>query len=49
MLAYAGQAATAQSVVDDMRRSSSWRLTAPLRLMSRIAARRARPSNETAR
>ncbi len=49
MLAYAGQAATAQSVVEDMRRSSSWRLTAPLRLMSRIAARRARPSNETAR
>jgi len=49
MLAYAGQAATAQSVVDDMRRSSSWRITAPLRLMSRIAARRARPSNETAR
>ena len=49
MLAYAGQAATTQSVVDDMRRSSSWRLTAPLRLMSRIAARRARPSNDTAR
>ncbi len=49
MLAYAGQAATAQSVIDDIRQSSSWRLTAPLRLMSRIAARRARPSNETAR
>jgi hypothetical protein len=49
MLAYAGQAATAQSVIDDIRRSSSWRLTAPLRLMSRIAARRARPRNETAR
>ena len=45
MLAYAGQAATAQSVVDDMRRSNSWRFTAPLRLLSRIAARRG-ASNE---
>jgi len=39
-LAYAGLAATAQSVIDDMHRSSSWRMTAPLRLLSRLAARR---------
>ena len=44
-----GAGGDAQSVVDDIRRSSSWRLTAPLRLMSRIAARRTRPSNETSR
>jgi len=48
MLAYAGQAATAQSVIDDLKQSSSWRVTAPLRLMSRLAARRRAP-NETAR
>ncbi len=40
VLAYAGQAATAQSVIDDIRRSSSWRMTAPLRLLSRMAGRR---------
>jgi hypothetical protein len=36
---YAGNAANAQSVVADMRRSSSWRLTAPIRLLSRMLAR----------
>lgn len=41
VLAYAGQAADAQSVIDDLQRSSSWRVTAPLRLFSRIMARRA--------
>jgi hypothetical protein len=40
--AYAGIAANAQSTVDDMRRSSSWRLTIPLRVASRLMARRAR-------
>ena len=39
--AYAGQAATTQSVIDDMRRSTSWRITAPVRLMSRLLARKA--------
>jgi len=38
---YAGLAADAQSVVDDIRRSSSWRATAPVRLLSRMLARRA--------
>jgi hypothetical protein len=37
---YAGKAANAQSVIADMRRSSSWRLTAPMRLVSRMLARR---------
>jgi hypothetical protein len=40
VLAYAAQAANAQSVIDDVYRSSSWRFTAPLRLMSRLTARR---------
>jgi hypothetical protein len=40
LLAYAGLAADAHSVIDDIYRSSSWRLTLPLRLMSRLAARR---------
>ena len=40
--AYAGLAANAQSVIDDMRKSTSWRVTAPLRLASRLLARRAR-------
>ncbi len=44
VLAYAGQAATAQSVIEDIRRSSSWRVTAPLRLMSRIVGRRTPPA-----
>jgi hypothetical protein len=38
---YAGLAANAQSEVDDIRRSSSWRATAPIRLLSRMLARRA--------
>ncbi len=38
--AYAGRAATAQAVIDDIHRSSSWRMTAPLRLMSRLLAQR---------
>jgi hypothetical protein len=44
VLAYAGRAVTAQSVIDDIRRSSSWRITAPLRLVSRIAGRRTPPA-----
>ncbi len=44
VLAYAGQAATAQSVIDDIRQSSSWRVTAPLRLMSRFVGRRTPPA-----
>jgi hypothetical protein len=39
--AYAGQAAIAQSVVDDIRSSTSWRITAPVRIISRLLARRA--------
>jgi hypothetical protein len=39
--AYAGQAANTQSVIDDMRRSTSWRITAPVRLLSRLLARKA--------
>ena len=41
--AYAGRAAVAESVLDDMRRSTSWRITAPVRLLSRMLARRAQP------
>jgi hypothetical protein len=36
---YAGHAADAQMVIADIKRSSSWRLTAPIRLMSRLLAR----------
>lgn len=49
---YAGHAANAQSVIEDMRRSTSWRVTAPVRLLSRIFARRAvpvRPDNQPGR
>ncbi len=41
MLAYAGLAADAQSVIDDIHRSSSWRVTAPVRLLSRLMGRAA--------
>ncbi|HEX4433717.1 MAG TPA: hypothetical protein VH012_02740 [Acidimicrobiales bacterium] len=41
--AYAGHAANAQSTIDDIRRSTSWRLTAPVRLLSRMLAQRATP------
>ena len=41
--AYAGQAAMAQSVIDDMRGSTSWRITGPVRLLSRMLARKAQP------
>ena len=41
--AYAGKAAIAQSVLDDMQQSTSWRITAPVRLLSRMIARRAQP------
>ena len=41
--AYAGQAAIAQSVIDDMRGSTSWRITGPVRLLSRMLARKAQP------
>ncbi len=46
VLAYAGQAATARSVIDDIYTSSSWRATAPLRIMSRLMARRRPPVPE---
>jgi hypothetical protein len=38
--AYAGIAANAQNVIEDMRRSTSWRLTIPVRVASRLLARR---------
>jgi hypothetical protein len=41
--AYAGKAAIAQSVIDDMRGSTSWRITGPVRLLSRVLARKAQP------
>jgi hypothetical protein len=41
--AYAGQAAIAQSVVDDIRSSTSWRITAPVRVLSRFLARKSPP------
>jgi len=37
---YAGHAANAQNIIADMRRSSSWRFTAPIRLLSKLMARR---------
>ena len=40
VLAYAAQAADAHSIIDDMERSSSWRMTAPLRRLSLFLARR---------
>ena len=40
---YAGHAMNAQSMLADMQRSTSWRLTAPVRLLSRMLARRATP------
>jgi len=43
--AYAGLAADAQSELGAMRRSSSWRLTAPFRLFSRLMASRRAPSD----
>jgi hypothetical protein len=39
--AYAALAANANSVIDDMRHSTSWRLMAPIRLLSRLMAGRA--------
>ena len=40
---YAGHAIDAQSMLADMQRSTSWRVTAPVRLLSRMLARRATP------
>jgi hypothetical protein len=40
---YAGHAMNAQSVLADMKGSTSWRVTAPVRLLSRMLARRATP------
>lgn len=37
--AYAARAADAQSVLDDLKASTSWRLTAPLRFASHVLAR----------
>jgi hypothetical protein len=45
--AYAGQAAIAQSVVDDIMNSTSWRITAPVRILSRLLAQKALPSAQT--
>jgi hypothetical protein len=42
--AYAGLAADAQSAIDGMRHSTSWRVTAPVRLLSRMLAKRAAPA-----
>ena len=41
--AYAGHAADAQSIIEDIRHSTSWRLTAPVRLLSAMLAKRATP------
>jgi hypothetical protein len=41
---YAGQAAAAQSKIDDIHRSTSWRITMPVRLLSRMLAKRAAPA-----
>jgi hypothetical protein len=40
VLAYAQQAATARSVIQDMLSSNSWRFTRPIRLMSRLLKQR---------
>jgi hypothetical protein len=40
---YAGHAINAQSMLADMQSSTSWRVTAPVRLLSRMLARRATP------
>ncbi len=40
---YAGKAANAQSIIDDIEHSTSWRVTAPVRLLSRMLAKRATP------
>jgi hypothetical protein len=45
---YAAMAANAQSAIDDIHQSTSWRVTAPVRLLSRMLAKRAtaaRPEN----
>jgi len=41
---YAGHAANAQSIITDMQGSTSWRLTAPVRLLSRMLAKTATPA-----
>lgn len=41
---YAGHAANAQSIIEDIHQSTSWRVTAPVRLLSRMLARRATPA-----
>jgi hypothetical protein len=38
---YAGHAANAQGIIEDIHRSTSWRVTAPVRLLSRMLAGRA--------
>ena len=40
---YAGHAANAQSIIEDIQHSTSWRVTAPVRLLSRMLAKRATP------
>ncbi len=40
---YAGHAADARSVIADMEHSTSWRMTAPVRLLSRLLAQKATP------
>jgi hypothetical protein len=40
---YAGHAANAQSIIADMQGSTSWRVTAPVRLLSRMLAKKATP------
>jgi hypothetical protein len=39
LLSYAGRAANAESVIADMYQSRSWRLTAPVRLLTRVRSR----------
>jgi hypothetical protein len=40
---YAGNAINAQNMLADMQHSTSWRLTAPVRLLSRMLAKKAAP------